>query len=157
MLTTSFLAEKFSHAQPYEKYLATGTLEHQRRWKQVYDATQLTPEQVLLVASFTRQMNVLVVSGTWCGDCVQQVPLIQRIAEANAERVDIRYLDRDANKDLAEQVRINGGDRVPVAIFMSEDSEFCALAGDRTLARYRAIAGRQLGAACATGIVPPDQ
>ena len=157
MLTTQFLAEKFSHAQPYDAYLASGTLEHQRRWKQVYDASQLNENQVLLVTSFIRQMNVLIVSGTWCGDCVQQVPLIQRIGEANEQKVVIRYLDRDANKDLSEQLTINGGARVPTAIFMSEDFEFCALAGDRTLSRYRAIAGKQLGAACSTGIVPPDQ
>jgi hypothetical protein len=53
--------------------------------------------------------------------------------------------------------KINGGDRVPVVIFLSEDNEFCGLAGDRTLARYRAIALKQLGAFCMTGIVPPDQ
>jgi thiol-disulfide isomerase/thioredoxin len=89
--------------------------------------------------------NILVISGTWCGDCVEQVPLMQKIAEANPEKIDIRFLDRDANRDITEKVRINGGDRVPAVIFMSEDFEFCALAGDRTLSRYRIIAQKRLG------------
>jgi hypothetical protein len=46
---------------------------------------------------------------------------------------------------------------VPVVLFMAEDFEFCGAYGDRTIARYRAIARRQLGAACQTGIVPSDQ
>lgn len=157
MLSSQFLAQKFSHALLFDDYLATGTDEHRRRWKQAYDSVHLAPEQLLLLASFLRQMNVLVISGTWCGDCVQQVPLLQHIARSNPQKILIRYLDRDANRDLAGQVRMNGGDRVPAVIFMSEDFEFCGLAGDRNLARYRAIAHRQFGTACATGIVPPDQ
>ena len=58
---------------------------------------------------------------------------------------------------MRDRVRINAGNRVPVVIFLAEDFEHVATFGERTLARYRAIAKRQLGAACATGIVPPDQ
>ncbi len=157
MLTAQFLAQKFEGALSYEQYLATGTDEHQRRWKQVYDQAALTETQRQLVQSFTRQMKILAISGIWCGDCVQQVPLIQRIVEANPQSIEVRYLDRDANRDLMQQLRINAGDRVPAVIFMAEDNEFCALAGDRTLSRYRAIAQRQLGTACVTGIALPDR
>jgi thiol-disulfide isomerase/thioredoxin len=157
MLSSEFLKQKFSAAANYENYLKTGAEEHQRRWQKVYDAARLSPPLQSLVQSFTRQMNVLVLSGTWCGDCVEQVPLMQKIAEANPEKIDLRALDRDANRDLTEQVRLNAGDRVPVVIFMSEDFEFCSLAGDRTLSRYRSIAQKRLGPACSTGIVPPDQ
>src|SRR5205085_5905249 len=78
--------------------------------------------------------------------------------EANPARLDLRFLDRDEHKDLSAQVRINGGDRVPVALFLAEDHELCAVFGDRTLSRYRAIAARQLGPACPTGLVlPPEE
>ena len=156
MLSASTLADHFSKAQPYAPYLATGKEEHQRRWKAVYDRAQLSPAEQKLVGSFVRQMNILILSGTWCGDCVQQVPLIQRIAEGNAAKIDLRIVDRDIDSDLMKHFRINGGDRVPAVIFMAEDFEFCGLAGDRTLSRYRAIAHRQLGAVCFTGLTPPD-
>ena len=42
-------------------------------------------------------------------------------------------------------------------LFLSEDNEWCATAGDRTLNRYRAIALRRLGPNCPTGIVPPEK
>src|SRR5262249_49408656 len=91
----------------------------------------------------------------WCGDCVQQCPLIARIAEANPGRVELRFVDRDLHKDLSGQVRINAGDRVPVALFLAEDGELCSIFGDRTLSRYRALAAKRLGAACPVPIVPP--
>jgi thiol-disulfide isomerase/thioredoxin len=154
-MNASFLSDKFATALPYERYVASGTDEQQRRWKQVYDAAALTPAQRSLLAGFTREMNVLVTSGIWCGDCVQQCPLMARIAEAAPSKIHLRLVDRDQQRDLTEQLQINKGDRVPVAIFMAEDFELCAVYGERSLSRYRALALKQLGAACPTGISPP--
>ena len=66
-------------------------------------------------------------------------------------------MDRDVHRDLTERVRTNGRDRVPVALLLAEDHELCAIFGDRTLQRYRALAARQLGPSCPTGIVAPDK
>jgi len=156
-MNPAFLSSKFAAALPYARYVQTGTDEQQRRWRQVYDAARLTPMQAALAAGFPRDLKVLIVSGVWCGDCVQQCPLLQRIAEGNPARIDLRLLDRDEHRDLTEQVRVNAGDRVPVALFLAEDFEFCAAFGDRTLNRYRALAARQLGPSCSTGIVAPEQ
>lgn len=157
MLQRTNLQEKFESALSYEKYVVSGKPEHAERWAAFHSRVKLTADQTRLIGSFTRRMNVLVISGTWCGDCVQQVPIFDHIAAANPNAIDLRCLDRDVHKDLSQQLRINGGDRVPLVLFLSEDFEFCSLAGDRSLNRYRAIAMKQLGAACATGIVPPDQ
>jgi thiol-disulfide isomerase/thioredoxin len=102
-------------------------------------------------------MNLLIISGMWCGDCVQQCPLIARIAEANPEKISLRLLDRDQHRDLIESFRVNAGDRVPIVLFLSEDFEFCSAYGERTINRYRAFAQRYLGPACPTGIVAPDK
>jgi len=155
-MSPNFLAEKFSAALDYPAYLATGTAEQRRRWAGVYDVAGVSVAQKSLIQSFSRTCHVLVVSGIWCGDCVQQVPLIQRLAEVNPTRLKLRILDRDVHKDLSSMLHINGGDRVPVVLLVSEDFELCATLGDRTLSRYRAIAMKQLGAACPTGIGGPD-
>jgi thiol-disulfide isomerase/thioredoxin len=155
-MQAKYLSDKFAAALPYDRYVATGTDEQRRRWRQVYDAVRLDPAQSKMVSAFTREMKVLIVSGIWCGDCVQQCPLAQRIAEANPARIDLRLVDRDQDRDLAEKLRVNGGDRVPAVLFLAEDFEFCSLFGDRSISRYRALARKQLGAACPTGIAAPD-
>jgi hypothetical protein len=154
-MQASFLREKFSAALPYAEYVRTGTDEQRRRWEQVYARAQLSSAQAAGPAGFTRDMKVLVISGIWCGDCVEQCPLLQRIAEGNSARIDLRLLDRDAHRELSERLRLNGGDRVPVVLFLAEDFELCGLHGDRTLHRYRALAARLLGPACPTGLIPP--
>ncbi|WP_263357070.1 thioredoxin family protein [Acidicapsa ligni] len=147
----------FSTALPYSEYLATGTEEQQRRWTQVYDIAQLDATQQQLVAGFEREMKILVHSGIWCGDCVEQCPLIERIAEANSAKIDLRFAERQMTGELAEDLRVNGGSRVPVVQFFSEDGLWCATVGDRTLNRYRALALKRLGPSCPTGILPPEK
>ncbi|MEX2216911.1 MAG: thioredoxin family protein [Phycisphaeraceae bacterium] len=144
----TYLRTKYEAGRDYDAYLATGNDKQRESWKSVYDRAHLTGEQQTLVKSFNRTMHVIGLSGIWCGDCVQQLPLVQRIAEANAEKVHIRYLDRDEHIDLQQQVRINGGNRVPVLLFMAEDFELLGWFGDRALSRYRAVAARQLGPSC---------
>jgi len=156
MLNTTTLCEKFTAGKTYDDYLKTGTDEQRRRWAQVYELGNLSNQQRSLIQTFVRDIRILIISGIWCGDCVQQVPLIWRIAEENIPKIHLRIVDRDEHKDLSDQLKICSGNRVPTVVFLAEDYEFCGLAGDRPLSRYRSIAKKQLGAACATGINAPD-
>lgn len=158
-MLTSLLVQKWNAGLDYKTYVASGTAEQQRRWNTFHSAVNLTEPQKHLLASFTRQVNVLTVSGIWCGDCVEQVPFLDHFATAANGKVIHKVLDRDLHKDLSSLLKINSGDRVPVVLFLSEELEFCALAGDRSLSRYRAKAQRDLGDTCPTGlfIPPPEQ
>jgi thiol-disulfide isomerase/thioredoxin len=156
-MKTSYFIDQFASGIPYDRYVQTGTDEQQRRWRQVHDAAHLSESQKLLVSGFVREMKVLVFSGIWCGDCIEQCPLIHRIAEANLEKIDLCFVERPRDGELVPELRINGGNRVPVVVFLSEDNEWCATAGDRTINRYRALALRKLGPICPTGIVAPEK
>jgi thiol-disulfide isomerase/thioredoxin len=150
-------AAVFDQGLRYEAFLSKyGTEEQRRRWEGVYTTVALTTDQNRLLAGFVREMKVLVVAGTWCGDCVNQCPIFQHIAALN-DRIRIHYFDRDDNKELAQELSICGGPRVPSVLFLSEDGHPCGRAGDRTISAYREIAAKQLGPSCPTGIAPPDK
>lgn len=145
-LTAAFLAEKHAAGSDYQTYVGSDPA-RAPQWQAIHERVALTKEQQELVGGFTRTMRVLCLSGTWCGDCVAQGPMFERIAEAS-ERIDLKWLDRDEHADLSELVTINGGNRVPTLIFCAEDFELVGYLGDRTLTRYRTLAAQQLGAAC---------
>ena len=150
-------ADEFPRGLKYDEFLARyGTDEHRRRWKSVHEGIQLTTSQRDLLAGFVRQMKILCVAGAWCGDCVNQCPIFQRFAEISP-KIEIRYFDRDADADVQSAVRLCGGNRVPVLVFLSEDGDFLGLYGDRTLAKYQQMAVEQLGPACPSGVAPPHQ
>lgn len=150
-------AGQFAEGLPYTAYLERyGTAQHRQRWQAVYDQIHLTDSQRQLLAGFSREMHLLCLAGTWCGDCVRAGPILEHIAAA-APRALLRFLDRDDHKDLAAQLAINEGLRVPVVVFLSEDDSECARYGERTLATYRKMAAESLGPACPTGVVAPGE
>ena len=153
---SGFFKAYFAKALTYQEYLATGEQVHQQRWTEHYQAVRLSSEQQGLVQSFIRRLNVLVMSGIWCGDCVRQGPIVQRIAEAN-NLIDLRFIDNKENPELAEELRLNGASKVPVAVFLSEDFFELGRFGDRHLAIYRSKLTSELGPACSTGLTVPDQ
>ena len=153
------LRRVFDAGREYADYLATGT-DHQRgAWDAVLDRATLTDTQSSLLGGFVREVNILAVSGIWCGDCVQQLPFLEAFRRANPTKVNLRYVDRDEHAAFASPITICSGNRVPFVVFMNEDFDFVSLFGDRSLARYRALAARQLGPSCPIpgATVPQDE
>ena len=148
----------FEAALPYQPFLAKYARPQKDlpRWQEVYDRVRLTADQGLVLSAMARSMNVLCIVGAWCGDCVDQGPILQRIAEASGGRVDLRFLDRDDYPDAQAEVALCGGLRVPVTVFLSEDFHECARVGDRTLAKYRQMAVERVGWSCPTGLAGAD-
>ena len=145
----------FDLALPYADFLTVHATPDQRsRWEAFHSQVSLSPAQTELLGSFVRRMPVLVVAGAWCGDCVNQCPIFTRFAAASP-LIDVRFLDRDAQPEIAAHLTVCGGQRVPVALFLSEDFHPVVFHGDRTLAAYRLAVADQLGANCPTGLVPP--
>lgn len=128
----------------------------QQQWHEQLREVVLTPAQQQLLACFKRTMPVLCLAGAWCGDCVRQCPIFARFAEA-APVIQLRFLDRDAHPEVQEQLRINGGDRIPVLVFFSEDGYEVARYGERTLTKYRHMIGQLAGAALPPTFARPTE
>ena len=150
------LAAKFTEGLSYSAFLDKyGSPDQKRRWADFFNCVSLSDAQKALLGSFKRQMKVIVMAGTWCGDCVNQCPMFEHFAQA-CPLIDIRYFDRDANPDLAAAMQTCGAARVPSVVFLSEDGHVCGRYGDRTLSKYRSIVGATSGATCSTGIALGD-
>ncbi|MBX7105860.1 MAG: thioredoxin family protein [Gemmataceae bacterium] len=147
------LYPKFADALALPEFLKQyGSDTDRSRWSKVHDEVHLSDEQRALLGKFTRETHVLVLAGAWCGDCVRQCPIFSHFAEA-APALKVRYLDRDDHADAQTELLVNGGKRVPVVVFFSEDGHEVARFGDRTLAAYRAMMEQHTGASCASGVV----
>jgi hypothetical protein len=146
----------FAEALPYTAFLDRHATPAQRtRWDAMRERFSLTGEQKKLLSGYARRMPVVCLAGAWCGDCVNQCPAFDLFARASSQ-LDLRFMDRDADSKLRDLLAINGGQRIPVVVFLSEDWFEVARYGERTLSTYRRMAAEQLGATCATGIVLPS-
>ena len=145
-------AAEYENGFPYQEFLSKyATDEQTRRWNDFRDSVHISDDQQALLKSFVREMKVLVLAGTWCGDCVNQCPIFEKFALCS-DKLQVRYFDRDAATALAAELKTCGGARVPVVVFLSEDGQFCGRYGDRTLSKYRSMASHIQGASCPTGL-----
>src|SRR5947199_7185246 len=136
-------ASKVDQGLAYTQFLAKHATEGNRnRWAGVHAAIHLTDAQRQLLGSFQREMKVLCLAGAWCGDCVNQCPIFEHFAAA-APVLRVRYLDRDEHADVQQALQINGGNRVPVVVFLSEDGFEVARYGERNLSKYRQMMREQ--------------
>lgn len=147
------LFDRFQRGLPLNDFIARyGTQPQQVRWRQTFDTIVLTDAQQQLLASFKREMDVLVLAGVWCGDCSSQCPIFDRFAQI-APSIKVRYIDRDEHHDVQKELQICGGNRVPVLVFFSEDGLEVGRYGERTLSKYRQMMLDFSGASCPTGLV----
>lgn len=153
---SDFFKKYFEQGLAYQEYLATGEAAHQERWHKYEQLINLTPEQKKIISNFKRKMNIIVMSGTWCGDCSRQGPMFYAIEKAYPPIV-FRFLENKANPDLLEELRVNGAEKVPVVVSLSEDFYEVGRFSDKHLSVYRKTAATQLGPACETGIVPASK
>jgi thioredoxin-like negative regulator of GroEL len=133
-----------------------GSETQKAKWASIQQRVTLTAAQMQLVEGFTRRLPVLCLAGAWCGDCIEQGPILEAIARANPKAIDLRFLDREAMPEVTAELSICGGHRVPTVVWFNEDMQELARFGDRVLSKYRKLAADQLGPSCPTGLVPPD-
>ncbi len=156
LLDANILGRKFNEGLPYADFVAEAEAQGYRGpWDQRYGQLALDGEAQTLVRSFNRRLNMLCLTGMWCGDCALQGSAMARIAEASP-LIKLRFLPRnETHAELIVKAQINGGFRVPVTWFLAEDFEPVAVFVDRTLSRYRAMARKQLPPQQTNVLAPP--
>lgn len=139
----------FAEAEPYQEYLDNSAPKHRKRWVQMSSRLpELEPSIGARLRGYHRQLNLLLVSGIWCGDCVNQGPIINQLVVGSDEDIKLRVIDRDKIEALRDELRLLGALRVPVLVGLTEDYFEVGRFGDRTLTTYREKAVNEVGASC---------
>lgn len=65
-------------------------------------------------------VNWLLISEGWCGDASQNVPFLNKMAEASPN-IHLRIILRDEHLDIMDQYLTNGGRAIPKLIILDQD------------------------------------
>lgn len=89
-------------------------------WAAVWKRAAVPDEFLERVAALGGSWHLLVLSEDWCGDAVNTLPVIAKLAEG-AANVDMRILARDANPDLMDAHLTGTSRSIPVVIVLDAD------------------------------------
>lgn len=121
--------EAFEAAISYQDYLA-GLQKNRELWLAIDQHVEVDPEKVTELATSPHQWRLLVIAAEWCGDAVNLVPVLGRLA-ARVPNLEMRVIDREANPALMDAHLTNGGRAIPVAILLDEEFHVRGVWGPR--------------------------
>jgi hypothetical protein len=120
MIGTQSLQAWFDRAEPFEDYLR-GVDKNRDLWNGVHERVRLADELVSSL-QMERPVYLLALSEDWCGDAVNTLPVIARMADRFG--IPLRVLPRDENLELMDQYLTDGRSRsIPVVIVLNEHFE----------------------------------
>ncbi|MCY3809600.1 MAG: thioredoxin family protein [Gemmatimonadetes bacterium] len=107
--------ERFESALTFPSYLET-VERNEGLWRSIYERAQVPAGVVQDGRAVPGRWRLLALSEDWCGDAVNILPVIARLAETLPD-VELRVLSRDENPDLMDAHLTDGRSRsIPVVI-----------------------------------------
>src|SRR3982751_961365 len=112
------LRARFRAAPDFEQMLE-GVTKYAELWAGVWRRAVVGDEYLRRVAAVPGHWHLLVLSEDWCGDAVNTVPVVAKLAELSPN-LDVRVLARDHNLDLMDAHLTGTSRSIPVVIVLDE-------------------------------------
>jgi hypothetical protein len=114
--------ERFEQGMTYDAFKQQMT-RNRERLEANERSVQLRADDLAAFRALPRTLNVLVLAEDWCGDVIDNLPVLARIAEASG-KLNVRIFLRDQNLDLMEQYLKDGQFRsIPVFAFFDDQMD----------------------------------
>lgn len=111
--------ERFEQGLTYDEFKARMT-RNQERFAENERLVELTPDDLADFRNLPEPLNVLVLAEDWCGDVIDNLPVLGRLAQESGA-LNVRVFPRDENLDLMDQFLKDGQFRsIPVFAFFDE-------------------------------------
>ncbi len=113
--------ERFEQGLTYDAFKAQMT-RNQERFEANERGVTFDPEDLAVFQRLPRPLNVLVLAEDWCGDVIDNLPILGRLAEETG-KLNVRVFLRDQNLDLMDQF-LNQGQFRSIPVFAFFDDQF---------------------------------
>jgi len=120
MTETITMRDRYLGAPEFGEMLASAT-KNEELWAAVWRRAVVPDEFVQRVAALGGAWHLLVLSEDWCGDAVNTVPVVAKLA-ALSPNVELRVLARDENLDLMDAHLTGTSRSIPIVILL--DAEY---------------------------------
>lgn len=144
MMHCTALRQRYEAAPRFSEFLEQA-VKNAQLWRDTYRLVRVPDDTVARATALPGRWHLLVLVEDWCGDAVNTVPHLARLAEL-APNLDLRVLPRDTNPDLMDSHLTNGTRSIPVVMVLDAAFEEHGSWGPRPteLQRWVVTEGKQL-------------
>jgi hypothetical protein len=115
------LRDRFRGATTFEALLGS-VQKNVELWTAMWRHARVDEEYVRRVSALPGRWHLLALSEDWCGDAVNTVPVVARLAE-RCPNVELRVLARDENPDIMDAHLTGTSRSIPVIIVLDDAFE----------------------------------
>ena len=109
------------------------------RMKRLDKTIKISEEALLEFQKLKQPQTWLVLTEGWCGDAAQNIPVLNKIAEAT-ENIDLKIVLRDEHLPLMDLFLTNGGRSIPKLIALDKDNNVIDSWGPRPTTATKMVA-----------------
>ncbi len=127
------------YLENFEKEITNGSIsEHKdklpinwQRTSRINKTFALEPEELEIIRNTPAPLKWLVITEHWCGDSAQIVPVINKIAEASNDKIELKIVYRDENLPLMDAHLFKKGRSIPKLLQLNESMRVVDTFGPR--------------------------
>jgi hypothetical protein len=138
-LVSNLLAEGKATGPAQSEDLTNYSRLNDRRMKRLDKTIKISEEAVLAFQKLKQPQTWLVLTEGWCGDAAQNIPVLNKIAEATTH-IDLKIVLRDEHLPLMDLFLTNGGRSIPKLIALDKDNNVMASWGPRPTTAAKMVA-----------------
>lgn len=105
-------------------------IKNQALWQAIAKRVEIPIELSARVDALGGHWHLLVLSEDWCGDAVNIVPIVAKLADS-VTNMDLRILARDQNLDIMDAHLTGTSRSIPIVILLNEKFHECGWWGPR--------------------------
>ncbi len=113
------MRERFDAAPTFDAFVGAAQL-NKELWTTTYRLARVPESFVARVRALRIRLHLLVLNEDWCGDSVNTLPAIAKLASLVPEKIDLRVVGRDANPDLMDSHLTGTSRSIPVVIVLDD-------------------------------------
>jgi hypothetical protein len=114
------MRDRYEAALTFEGFVGAAE-QNKELWTTMYKLARVPESFVARVRALPARLHLLVLNEDWCGDSVNTLPAIAKLASLVPGRIDLRVIGRDANPDLMDSHLTGSSRSIPVVIMLDDD------------------------------------
>ncbi|WP_339659580.1 thioredoxin family protein [uncultured Polaribacter sp.] len=129
-LVNNLLAENKSTGPNQSEELTNYSLLNATRMKRLDKTIKISDETKNEIQQITAPQTWLLITEGWCGDAAQNLPVINKMVDLNAN-IHLKLVLRDENLELIDLFLTNGGRAIPKLIALDKENNVINTWGPR--------------------------
>jgi hypothetical protein len=114
------MRDRYAAAPTFDAFVAAAQ-QNRALWETMHRLARVPQSFVDRVQALPGRRHLLVLNEDWCGDAVNTVPVLAKLASLAPAQVDLRVLGRDANPDLMNAHLTGTSRAIPVVILLDDE------------------------------------